>query len=307
MSVHYKNIQKIARNKSNVLIIGEYGTGKGRTARSIHYMSSRAQQQFEKILCITGDAIEIREKLFGRLSYDTGNLVTKRGVLEKAHGSTLFLEHFASMPFEIVSQLTESYKKGYFRHVRTHHKLSFDVRLIASISIKDLEIIKNSPDWQKIIREIRPDILYQPPLRERREDIPLLMHKFVQELKSQHPFLKVNGISPLALYQCLAYDWPGNVRQLKNATIQAAFLCDREWIDTSCLPSYLNSLKPTPHIKQTIAKSKSFAVAEKELIHRVLEQSKTMLQASETLGYSLENLKHKLKQYRLKSPSLSER
>jgi nitrogen regulation protein NR(I) len=232
----YAVVEKVADTPSTVLITGESGTGKELIARALHENSSRHAAPFIKINCAAIPKTLMESELFG---YDkgafTGAVGAKPGRFELAHGGTLFLDEIGEIPVEMQVKLLRVLQESEFERVGGIKTIKVDVRLVTATN-RDLQ--------QEIgAGTFRDDLFYRlnvvpihiPPLRERREDIPLLaehfLAKFNERLKKQ-----VASISPEAIDRLVSYNWPGNIRELENLMERTVLFCEAQAIRVSDLP-----------------------------------------------------------------------
>ncbi len=239
-------IHQVARTKATVLIQGESGTGKELVARAIHYESDRSSKPFVVINCAAIPANLLESELFGHeKGAFTGAVRTKKGRLELADKGTLFLDEIGEMPKELQVKILRVIEEQKFQRVGGTEDIEVDNRIIAA-SNKDLKQAVEADTF-------RDDLYYRlkvitisiPPLRERKEDIPLLVDHFLQ--KHRHICKKeIKGLSDRALQALLEYSWPGNVRELENALLRAMVLSRGDFIDLEDLPEELNQKSILP-------------------------------------------------------------
>ncbi len=213
----YKLVARVAPTKSTVLIQGETGTGKELVARAIHHNSPRAERPFVTIECSALAESLLESELFGHVKGAfTGAVADKRGLFEAAHGGTCFLDEAGEISPSMQAKLLRVLQKHEVKRVGGTESLKVDVRVIAATN-KDL-------GQQVAERKFREDLFYRlsvvtlllPPLRERREDIPLLADHFLRKCAAAND-KPVSRISPEAMELLMGYDWPGNVRELEHA------------------------------------------------------------------------------------------
>jgi two-component system response regulator PilR (NtrC family) len=229
-------IQTVAPQTSRVLITGESGTGKELVARAIHENSQRAQAPFITINCGAFPETLLESELFGYMKGAfTGAAENRQGLFQAAHGGTLFMDEIGNMSLTMQVKLYRVLQEGKVRPVGSNEESDVDVRIIAA----------TNKDFEKEIAEgrFREDLYYRlsvipiqvPPLRERREDIPLLVMHFLESFRKtmEKP---INGISPEAMRQLESYDWPGNVRELENTMERAVALESGPEISLPSLP-----------------------------------------------------------------------
>lgn len=238
----YNMVERVSEANSNVLITGESGTGKELVARAIHSNSTRAQKPFIAINCgaIPEDLIE--SELFGHTKGAfTGATSDKDGIFVAAHGGTVFLDEVAEIPLNLQVNLLRVLQEREVKPVGSNQMISFDTRIIAATN-KDLETEVEEGNF-------RDDLYYRlnvveiplPTLQQRREDIPLLAHHFLQKYNKE---LKQNlkGISSEAMSALMAYQWKGQVRELENVIERSVLLSDNEYLKLEDLPGAIRNV-----------------------------------------------------------------
>lgn len=227
-------ILRLAKLDSNVIIIGEIGSGKKRLAHIIHENSHRAQGPFHSFYCVDIDENDYKNAFWGHLTFGVNSIALRYDALEKASNGILYLDQFSELPANYMINILDSYSKGCAQLFR-FNKLATP-RLIISINQESYNKILRSSTWEKMLDELDPVVIMLPPLRERREDIPILINYFLKEIKENSKEFKDLDISTQALYDCFNYSWPGNIRQLKNAIMQGAILSYGQTIKSEHLP-----------------------------------------------------------------------
>ena len=291
-------IEQIAPTKSNVLILGESGTGKSLIAELIHKNSPRRDGPFISINCAAIPETLLEAELFGyKKGAFTGAVSDKKGLIELANGGTLFLDEIGDLPLGLQAKLLKFLETYEFIPLGDIHKKHVDIRLISATN-KDLE---------KLIKEgkFREDLYYRlsvielriPPLRERKEDIPVLVYYFIEQV-SKHYNKTVKGITNEALSCLLNYDWPGNVRELKNVIERAVILARDEYIRPQDLPEKI--FKTSPSLELGVGKSLKEALEEYEkliILNTLKFCNYDKEKSAEVLGIDLATLYRKLKKF----------
>lgn len=289
----FRMIQRLAQNESTVLVQGESGTGKELIARAIHFNSKRREGSFIPIDCSTLPEGIIESELFGhtRGSF-TGAHTTTTGLFRAAEGGTLFLDEVGDLPANVQAKLLRSLQEREIKPIGTTRSLKINVRVIAATN-KDLEsAVKNGSFRQDLYYRLNVIPIYVLPLRERKEDIPLLVKHFIQRFNT--PQRKIQGIDPEALNLLYHYHWPGNVRELENC-IEAVFALGRS--NRIKVKDILPRLREPPDEK--LARY-SLDEVEKEHIKKALEDARgNKVQAAKTLGLSRRSLYRRLVKYQL--------
>ncbi len=229
-------VERVAQAQANVLITGESGTGKERVARAIHTRGPRAKAPFVAINCTAIPETLLESELFGHAKGAfTGAHQRKKGLFEEAEGGTLFLDEIGDMNVQLQAKLLRVIQEREVRAVGETQGRQVNVRIVAA----------THKDLKAAIREglFREDLFYRlsvipiviPPLRHRREDIPLLADHFLRKYAASNQS-KVSGFTRRAMTRLLGLRWEGNVRELENVVERAVVLCQGQWVDESDLP-----------------------------------------------------------------------
>jgi two-component system, NtrC family, response regulator PilR len=232
-------IRLAAPSRSNILIFGESGTGKELVAKAIHHASPRARNAFVTVNSGSLPPELLESSLFGHMKGAfTGAIATKRGLFEVADGGSIFLDEIGNINLETQAKLLRVIQEKEFMRLGSVETLKVDVRIIAA----------TNADLQKLMAELkfREDLFYRlnvitiqlPPLRRRREDIPLLVQHFLQKYSEENK-RKVREVTADAMRVLMDHSWPGNVRELENTIERAVVLCTIDRITTELLPDYL--------------------------------------------------------------------
>ncbi len=303
----FSTLAAVAPTDAAVLITGESGTGKELVARALHNESPRAQKPFVAVNCAALPAQILESELFGHVrGAFTGALRDRAGYFEQADGGTLFLDEITEMPFELQAKLLRVLESQRFRRVGGQKDLQVDVRILAATN--------QDPKSAVAEKRLREDLYYRlavieielPPLRERREDIPLIAQAFVQQF-SEAVGKPVKQISPAALQRLLDYHWPGNVRELRNAIERAVVLCTGETLLPEHLPLALQPQQVEAAARPIAAEDDLLLIPvgtpvaemEKALILKTLKKAgNNKTRAAQILGISLKTLHNKLARYR---------
>jgi two-component system, NtrC family, response regulator AtoC len=300
-------ISRLKDTRTPVLITGESGTGKELVARAIHFRGLYAKQPFVAVDCGSLVPTLIESELFGyEKGAFTGALKTKAGLFQAADGGTIFLDEIGELPPELQSKLLRALQEKEIRPVGSNKKIKVDVRVIAA-SNRDLEV-----EYQK--GTFRKDLYFRlnvvtvklPPLRERRSDIPMLVHWFLDRYAAGSSI----QVTSAAMKCLLQYEWPGNVRELENCIERAVALGDRCTIDLGDLPASIASGRQDGgdgSVATVATSSTDLEDIERATIQRVFEQvkgDKTL--AGRMLGISRATLYRKLKRYNIELHSRSQ-
>jgi two-component system, NtrC family, response regulator AtoC len=294
-------ISRLKDTRTPVLIAGESGTGKELVARAIHFRGTMAQTPFVAVDCGSLVPTLMESELFGyEKGAFTGAMKSKAGLFQAANGGTIFLDEIGELPLEMQAKLLRVLQEKEVRPVGSNEKVAVDVRVIAATN-RDLEAAYRGGTFRKdLYFRLNVVTVHLPALRERRSDIPMLVHHF---LGRYAPGTNLQ-VTPAAMKSLLNYDWPGNVRELENCIARAVTLGDRQVIDVSDLPPAIRSEQSaapamTP---QDAASLSTTALAEMErmTILRVFEQANgDKALAGKMLGISRATLYRKLKRYNI--------
>jgi len=306
----FELIQTVAPQSSRVLITGESGTGKELVARAIHENSARAQAPFITINCGAFPETLLESELFGYMKGAfTGANENRQGLFQAAHGGTLFMDEIGNMSLTMQVKLYRVLQEGKVRPLGSTEETDVDVRVIAA----------TNKDFEKEIAEgrFREDLYYRlsviplqlPPLRERREDIPLLARHFLERFRKSME-KPVEGVSPEAMRKLESYDWPGNVRELENTMERAVALESGNEISLRVLPDriagYANTLGlngngASPAFPETgVDFEKEIADTERRYLLAALEKAGGVrTRASELLKITYRSFRHYAKKHGL--------
>jgi nitrogen regulation protein NR(I) len=302
----YKTIGKVADSHANVLILGENGTGKELVARSIHNNSSRNNGPFVTINCGAIPSELIESELFGHEKGSfTGAIAQKPGKFEMANGGTLFLDEIGELPLNMQVKLLRVLQEREIERVGGKNPIKIDTRILAATN-RDLETMVEEGKFRKdLFYRLNVVSINLPPLRERSEDIPLLVEHFLNKYCSLEN-KGINSINGDAMARLMNYFWPGNIRELENTIERAVLLTPGNIILPDHLPEYLRYETTT---KQDREKSHDFKTMpdivdraveqiEKDLIIKTLvENNGNRTKAADVLGVSRRTLLLKLKKY----------
>ncbi|MCP4371867.1 MAG: sigma-54-dependent Fis family transcriptional regulator, partial [Deltaproteobacteria bacterium] len=241
-------IMKVAPTDSTVLILGESGTGKELVATSIYEQSLRKDKPFIKLNCAAIPEELLESELFGHeKGAFTGAISSKKGKFDMANGGTIFLDEIGDMPFNLQAKILRVIQEREFYRVGGTRTIKANVRFIASTNQNLEQTVKEGSFREDLFYRLNVFSLHLPPLRERKEDISLIVDHFLE--KSSRPI----QISSTALQMLMANSWPGNIRELQNTIERAAVICDGEFIEPEHLPqsitsAFINTGESLPHL-----------------------------------------------------------
>ncbi len=298
----YRQIEKVAPTKGRVLIIGESGTGKELVARAIHEHSALADKPFVKVNCAAIPPELIESELFGHeKGAFTGAVHRKIGLFEQAHGGTIFLDEIGDMSLSAQAKVLRVLQSGEFQRVGGETTLTVDVRVIAATN-RDLEgLVRENLFREDLFFRLSVLPLYIPPLRQRVEDIPLLVRGFVSMFCKEYGF-REKTVDPKVIQILCEHQWPGNVRELKNQ-VERMVILSGDHIGVKDLPfDFVKRVVPEFDLHafahMTLREFKN--VTEKAFIEMKLQETNwNISRAAEVLGIERTNLHKKIKQYDL--------
>jgi two-component system, NtrC family, response regulator AtoC len=294
-------VSRLKDTRTPVLITGESGTGKELVARAIHFRGSFANRPFVAVDCGSLVPTLIESELFGyEKGAFTGALKSRTGLFQSADGGTIFLDEIGELPLEMQAKLLRVLQEKEIRPVGSNQRARVDVRVIAATN-RDLEQEYRAGTFRKdLYFRLNVVTVHVPALRERRSDIPMLAHWFLERCA---PGRSVQ-VSNAAMKCLLQYDWPGNVRELENCVERAVALGDQQLLDVDDLPPAIASTAQAQEIDQIRAgsglSSTDLEDIERTTIERVFEQVKgDKALAGKMLGISRATLYRKLKRYNI--------
>jgi DNA-binding NtrC family response regulator len=290
-----ERIHMAAAARATVLITGESGTGKELIATAIHRLSPRADGPLVKVACGALSPQLLESELFGHeRGAFTGAIAQRRGRFELAHGGTLFLDEIDGLDVSLQGKLLRALEERQFERVGGEQTITTDVRLIAATNADPEKMVDGGTLRKDFFYRVNVVRIEAPALRDRREDIPLLVHHFVTLYAAENG-KTIKGVDPSATNLLQSYDWPGNVRELENAIESAVVMCPGELVTTECLPQQVRSGPPEEvmfNIGMTLAEMERQAV---EATLRATGGNKTL--AAKMLGIGVRTIHDKLKRY----------
>lgn len=291
-------IRKIAKTDATVLIQGESGTGKEVVAKNIHTISERKSGAYIQINCGAIPENLIESELFGyEKGAFTGANTSKAGLLEIANNGTVLLDEIGEMPLHLQVKLLRSIQTNEITRVGGTSKKQLNVRYIAATN-KDLkQLVKEGKFREDLYYRLNVVQIIVPPLRERKEDIPLLFQHFLE--KFNRKYNKNLQVSSGALKLLKEYTWPGNVRQLENVVEQLAILVENTLICEENLPLEINKQPAYQNIKEVKSLREVVEDAERAVIGKALVENSSIRKAAEALGISHATLLRKKNRYKI--------
>jgi len=304
MQVIYKLIEDVAPTDATVLIQGESGTGKELVARAIHNNSLRKEAPFIIINCSAYPATLLESELFGHeKGAFTGAIRQKSGRFEQADGGTVFLDEIGEISPTAQIKLLRILQSQKFERVGGENTLTVNTRILAATN-KDLQQqVKTGNFREDLFYRINVILIQIPPLRDRRNDIPLLARNFLRKFAKEQNKI-VQRFSPEAMQLILNYDWPGNVRELENSIEHATVIVKGKYVGVSDLPIAVQQAKPGIP-KNSNRSKRSIMENEKILLREVLDECNwNKKETAAKLEISRSTLYEKLKKYNITKPTL---
>lgn len=302
-------IRRVVTNDVNVLICGESGTGKELVAQAIHYHSQRSKKPFVKVSCVAIPDTLLESEMFGyERGAFTGAHQTKIGKFELAQGGTFFLDEIGDMPLSLQVKLLRVIQERELERIGGNKTIKVDIRLVACTNRNLVDAVKNQTFREDLYFRINVLPIYLPPLRERKDDIPILVEHFIKYY-NQKLGKHVIGVPDGVMRILEEYPWPGNIRELENVIQRAIILSSEETITTDLLPPNIHTEPILPDISKI---TEDFNMPMLDRIQILTEEiEKKMIQAAlikadyhrqetaDLLGISRKSLHNKMQKYQL--------
>ncbi len=300
----FEAVHRVAPTKANILLLGESGTGKELVARAVHYMSNRADKPFIKFNCASIPEGLLESELFGHeKGAFTGATYARKGRFELADGGTIFLDEIGDLPLPLQPKILRILQEKEFERVGGEKTLKVDVRIIAA----------TSRDLKKLVDEgtFREDLYYRlnvvpivlPPLRERKEDIPLLIDHFLNRFNEENN--KKVSISRAAISMLIQYDWYGNIRELENTIERLVIMAKKPVIELEDLPSHIRMHTPpftvNEHHRKSSLSETIINLERENIIKALRDTGNNVSRAARLLGLTPRQVRYKILKYHIKS------
>ncbi|HYP89304.1 MAG TPA: sigma-54 dependent transcriptional regulator [Polyangiaceae bacterium] len=302
----YRVIDRVADTTCNILITGESGTGKELVARAVHRKSPRSPKAFVAVNCGAIPEALLESELFGHArGAFTGAHANKIGRIALAEGGTLFLDEIGEMPMSLQVKLLRVLQAREYSPVGDNRTLKADVRIVAATNVNLEQAVQAGTFREDLYYRLNVIHLTVPALRERPEDVPLLVQHFLKKAKERVGRANIGGISRAAAQILADYQWPGNVRELENTVERAVLLCQTELIEPKDLPQRLCGLgvekRMSPRLPDLGLDLRNAVESfENQLIRQALERTKwNKKQAASLLGLNRTTLVEMLKRKRI--------
>ena len=295
-----ETLRQIAPTDATVLIYGESGTGKELVARALHNNCRRRSAHFVALNCAALSEGILESELFGHEKGSfTGAMTARKGRFEYADGGTLLLDEVGDMPPSTQVKLLRVLERNEIVRVGSNTPVHVDVRIVAATHRRLEALVKDGTFREDLYFRLKVVTLYIPPLRERKDDIPLLADYFLRDISKAYD-KPITEITPDARRRLAAYDWPGNVRELRNAIEHMVVVTTDPVLDTNDLPDHIvPGEPPAPEMPQLVGMS--LTDAERELIKNTLAQvGGNRVEAARVLGIGERTLYRKIKEYGLR-------
>jgi DNA-binding NtrC family response regulator len=290
-------IADVAPSTASILILGETGTGKELVANAVHCQSDRAGMSFVALHCAALSEGVLESELFGHeKGAFTGAVQARKGRFEMADGGTLFLDEVGEMSLKVQVKLLRVLEKGEFERVGGEKTLKVDVRLITATNRNLEKEVSEGRFREDLFYRLNVITIHLPPLRERKDDIPILSNFFVIKYIKKYK-KEIKGFAPEAMEALCAYHWPGNVRELENVVERAIVLCKKNTISVDHLPRNVVPVKDDMSVIK-IPVGISLKEAEKEIIQKTLQMTHgSKKEAAKILGISNRKIEYKVKEW----------
>jgi two-component system response regulator AtoC len=299
-------IKKVSHYKSTVLITGESGTGKELVARALHYNSDRSQHPFIAVNCGAIPENLLESELFGHAKGAfTDAIRTKKGLFEEADAGTLFLDEIGELPGQLQVKLLRVLQDGEIRRIGESKPIQIDVRIVAA-TVKDLPKEVNEGRFREdLFYRLNVLPIHIPPLRERKEDIPLLIQHFIGKY-NQAMNKNVANINHEAMERLMNYKWYGNVRELENTIERAIVLSEKNYIESENLPTEIQNSKQEFQLEPAPAEEYSIKKASKSLEINLINKALIKTKGNHTHAARLLEISHRALLYKIKEYGIVE-
>ncbi len=290
--------ERVAPSKASVVITGQSGTGKEVVARAVHNLSPRKDKPFVAVNCSAIPANLIESEIFGyEKGAFTGADQRRLGCFELADKGTLFLDEIGELPFELQAKFLRVLEEERLRRLGGKTEVEVDVRVLCATNRDLKQEVKAGRFREDLYFRLNVFHIQLPPLKERSEDIPLLVGHFVEKF-NQESGRKLRGVSAEALRVMTSYAWPGNIRELRNAVERAVILCDGDYINVEHLPPDMAGRSEEPTVFRMPLGRPLDDIEKAYILNNLRQNNGNKARTAEILGISEKTLYNKLKKYR---------
>lgn len=294
-----KQLAALAASSACAVISGESGTGKEVAARAVHQMSARRAKPFVAINAAAIPEGLIESEVFGHeRGAFTGAAAARAGCFELADGGTLLLDEIAEMPVSLQPKLLRVLEEGRARRVGSARETVFDVRVLAATNRDPMEAVRSGRLREDLMYRLNVFAIVLPPLRERMEDLPILVRHFVHAFNKKHG-RAVEAVRESAMARLAAWHWPGNVRELRNVVERAVVLAPHAWVEPAHLPSHIATVASAAARPLELPPDATLAEAEELIIRSALDRTgNNKAEAARRLGLDVKTIRNKLRSWR---------
>jgi DNA-binding NtrC family response regulator len=295
-----KRAELVAESKSTVLITGETGTGKELVARAIHARSAQRTMPLIKVNCAAIPETLLESELFGHVrGAFTGATFTKKGRFALAEGGTIFLDEIGTVSLAVQAKLLRVLQDREFEPLGAERTQKVDVRVIAATNRDLRQLVSEGKFLEDLFYRLNVIPIEMPPLRDRREDVPLLIEHFVRRF-AERTGKTIDGVDDKAMMELGRYEWPGNVRELENTIERAVVLATERRLTGRTIWLMSATATPAAAAVPSLKLHQNLEWAERETMRRALEQARGVKKdAAELMGISQRALSHYLAKYRM--------
>ena len=294
----YDLVERLKDLDTPVIVTGESGTGKELVARAMHFMGARKNESFIEVNCAAIPEGLLEMEFFGyKRGAFTGATGDKKGKFEAADKGTLFLDEIGDMPLSLQGKLLRVLQEKRFSPIGSNESKTIDVRVVAATN-KDLwQMVQEGTFRQDLFYRLSVITMQLPPLRQRKQDIPLLISQFIDRLNREQG-RNVRGVTKEVERLLLTYDYPGNVRELQNMVEFAVIMCDQEYIDAHDLPRHLvEQVNAAPEPVDAPESGSLYEIERRAILQALERNGGHQRKTAEELGISERGLHNKLKEY----------
>lgn len=293
----YQIIEKAGQSDAPVIIYGESGTGKELVAHAIHELGRRKENPFIQFNCAALNESLLESELFGHVKGAfTGAYRHRVGRFEAAHGGDIFLDEIGDVPLTTQAKLLRVLESKSFERVGDHQPVRVDVRVISATNRNLQELVSNGKFREDLFFRINVIPIHLPPLRDRKEDIPLLVGSFMNQLRKMKG-INLTGVSPEVMQSFINYDWPGNIRELKGVLEYASVVVDTGMIEPDHLPASFADLHKPREVIRTAPKPAVHKDEKSALVEALRMGGGNKSRAAEILGVHRMTVWNRMKKY----------